>query len=316
MFESTPSIRRASRGFHNSASLHRLELERAVVPGLPVSVSAWVWRNAWSGTNAMVTQVRKPTTNNYFYLAGNGTSANFRCRSDTADAVASASGLRDRAWNHVAGVSSSSTSHLCYVNGVPGTEVTTDVTPLDLTKTQIGFGTGPTSDFFPMDGGWICEVCWWATALSEGEVQALARGAHPRTVSAPYLRAYWPLGQSIETSRILQSDVLTITGTTLLDGFNPHRTAVLSRRRLYFPSAAAGVTFEQEGFRWRYDDGDEDGATFSAAQDEPSAASIGITKRLRVLVDVTGNPGSPAAEQFQLQYRRTGSPTEDWKKVN
>lgn len=88
------------------------------------------------------------------------------------------------------------------------------------------------------------------------------------------------------------------------------------RRRLYFFGAAAATSYDQEGFRWRYDDGDEDGATFSAAQDEPSAASIGITKRLRVLVDVTGNPGSPAAEQFQLQYRRTGSPTEEWKKVN
>lgn len=98
---------------------------------------------------------------------------------------------------------------------------------------------------------------------------------------------------------------------------NPWQVFRPARRRLYIPSVAAGVavTFEQEGFRWRYDDGDEDGATFSAAQDEPSAASIGITKRLRVLVDVTGNPGSPAVEQFELQYRRTGSPTEDWKKV-
>jgi hypothetical protein len=80
-------------------------------------------------------------------------------------------------------------------------------------------------------------------------------------------------------------------------------------------SQSSGITFTQEGFRWRYDDGDQVGATFSAAQDEPSAASIGLTKRLRVIVDVTGNPGSPAAEQFQLQYRRTGSPTEEWKKV-
>lgn len=81
-------------------------------------------------------------------------------------------------------------------------------------------------------------------------------------------------------------------------------------------SGGSGPTlFTQEGFRWRYDDGDEDGATFSAAQDEPSAASIGITKRLRVIVDVSGNPGSPSAEEFELQYRRTGSPTEDWKKV-
>lgn len=70
---------------------------------------------------------------------------------------------------------------------------------------------------------------------------------------------------------------------------------------------------EQEGFRWRYDDGDEDGATFSAAQDEHSAASIGIRKRLRTIVNVTG---TPSTEEFELQYRRVGSPSEDWRKVN
>lgn len=79
---------------------------------------------------------------------------------------------------------------------------------------------------------------------------------------------------------------------------------------------SSAVAFVQEGFRWRYDDGDEDGATFSAAQDEPSAASIGITKRLRIIVNVSGNPGSPSAEQFQLQYRRSGSPTEEWQRVS
>lgn len=87
------------------------------------------------------------------------------------------------------------------------------------------------------------------------------------------------------------------------------------RRRLYFAPAAVppAATFEQEGFRWRYDDGDEDGATFSAAQDEHSAASIGIRKRLRTIVNVTG---TPSTEEFELQYRRVGSPSEDWRKVN
>lgn len=77
--------------------------------------------------------------------------------------------------------------------------------------------------------------------------------------------------------------------------------------------AAGAATFTQEGFRWRYDDGDEDGATFSAAQDEYSAASIGLTKRLRVIVDMSGNPGSPSSEEFELQYRKVGDST--WLKV-
>lgn len=164
--------------------------------------------------------------------------------------------------------------------------------------------------------GELSEVgVWTGLALSADEAIALTKGYAPLAVRRQNLAAYWPLyGNLSNEPDIVGGTTCSLTGTSKA----AHPPVIYPRRRHYFfaPDVGAEVSYEQEGFRWRYDDGDEDGATFSAAQDEPSAASIGITKRLRVLVDVTGNPGSPAAEQFQLQYRRTGSPTEEWKKVN
>jgi hypothetical protein len=88
-----------------------------------------------------------------------------------------------------------------------------------------------------------------------------------------------------------------------------------ARKGWWVTLAGQALTYTQEAYRWRYDDGDEDGATFSTYQDESGSASIGTTKRLRVIVNVAGNPGSPSAKQFELQYRKAGSPTDEWKKV-
>lgn len=63
------------------------------------------------------------------------------------------------------------------------------------------------------------------------------------------------------------------------------------------------ATIEQEGFRWRNDDGDEDGATWAAAQDTDISAPVSENRRLRVLLNATDDPGST---QFQLEYRLAG----------
>ncbi len=63
------------------------------------------------------------------------------------------------------------------------------------------------------------------------------------------------------------------------------------------------ATIEQEGFRWRNDDGDEDGATWAAAQDTDISAPVSENRRLRVLLNATDDPGST---QFQLEYRLSG----------
>lgn len=72
------------------------------------------------------------------------------------------------------------------------------------------------------------------------------------------------------------------------------------------------AVFDQEGFRWRNDDGDEDGATWAAAQDTNLTNPISEIKRLRMLVNNTaGDAGF--GDQYQLEYRKVGDPT--WEVV-
>jgi len=62
----------------------------------------------------------------------------------------------------------------------------------------------------------------------------------------------------------------------------------------------ATATIEQEGFRWRNDDGSETGATWAANQDTNITADVSAARRLRLLLNATGAPASSA---FRLDHR-------------
>lgn len=70
------------------------------------------------------------------------------------------------------------------------------------------------------------------------------------------------------------------------------------------PTEAPSVTVEQEGFRWRNDDGSESAATWKASQDTDITEAAGVA-RLRVLLN---GDGDPAAATYQLEYSRNGRP--------
>ncbi len=65
------------------------------------------------------------------------------------------------------------------------------------------------------------------------------------------------------------------------------------------------VTREQEGYRFRADDGSESTATWLASQDSNISRDKLTPARLRILTDVTNDPPS---EAFKLQYRKVGDP--------
>lgn len=70
-------------------------------------------------------------------------------------------------------------------------------------------------------------------------------------------------------------------------------------------------TLEQEGFRFRNDDGDETTATWDGNQDANLTAPAGSIRRLRFVVDTTGDVD---AGQFQLEGKK--SDEADWHKIN
>lgn len=70
-------------------------------------------------------------------------------------------------------------------------------------------------------------------------------------------------------------------------------------------------TLDQEGYRFRNDDGSETAATWKANQDADVSVAVETNFRLRTLVNGTGDP---AASQFQLEAALDG--TSNWFKVN
>lgn len=67
---------------------------------------------------------------------------------------------------------------------------------------------------------------------------------------------------------------------------------------------AATLSREQEGFRFRADDGDEDAATWLDAQDTDVTRAKQLNTRLRILTNVTVDAPS---EALKLQYRKAGA---------
>lgn len=66
--------------------------------------------------------------------------------------------------------------------------------------------------------------------------------------------------------------------------------------------AHAVISYEQEGFRFRADDGSETTATWLAAQDTNITRGRNINTRLRMLVDTTDDTPS---NQYQLEYKKS-----------
>jgi hypothetical protein len=72
-------------------------------------------------------------------------------------------------------------------------------------------------------------------------------------------------------------------------------------------TAGGALTREQEGYRWRNDDGSETTATWVANQDTDITFASNTVVRLRILTNVTGDAPS---EAVRLQARKVGET--DW----
>lgn len=74
----------------------------------------------------------------------------------------------------------------------------------------------------------------------------------------------------------------------------------------------AVASYEQEGFVWRDDDDDEANATSLESQDTPITRAVDTNTRLRVLTDITDDPGSDA---LTLQYKRDDEAASEWRTI-
>jgi len=80
-------------------------------------------------------------------------------------------------------------------------------------------------------------------------------------------------------------------------------------------TAEGSATIEQEGFRFRNDDGSESAATWKANQDTNITLAADTAFRLRFLLKATGNPDSIDA-QAEARIKPSGGAFGSWEKIN
>lgn len=102
------------------------------------------------------------------------------------------------------------------------------------------------------------------------------------------------------------TDSALSSGSAGLAGFG----AGQAERADNWNGASLAGSHEQEGFRFRNDDGSEAAATWKQAQDTNDSLALATTERIRILINATNNPDS---QGYQLEVRKAGSL--DWRKV-
>jgi hypothetical protein len=168
----------------------------AGVTGLPLTISAWVYPTANSGTTTRAAVVlHHATDGSRVTLVGIGANAYSALVGSTgANSGASAVGqYTTNNWLHMACVHSSTSNRIVYANNVSATDTTSVVAPSSLQRITIGANHTGTS---PMDGI-IAEVAVWSVALTASEIQSLYRGMSASMVRPQSLAFYAPLIRDI-----------------------------------------------------------------------------------------------------------------------
>jgi len=163
----------------DDASSEYLSAAFTGVTAAPLTMSCWIYPDASIVAGVMFLGAGG-SDNNYFGLLQSSLNMRFRAHTTSTAESASSGGLTVDAWNHVCGVTSSSTSRYVWVNGVQATENTTSKVPAGVGVCEIGaWGRSPRDLFF---SGSIAEPCLYNVALNSDEIKALAAGASPKTV--------------------------------------------------------------------------------------------------------------------------------------
>lgn len=98
--------------------------------------------------------------------------------------------------------------------------------------------------------------------------------------------------------------VLSATGTETATFTTGASMSWICSLAVYKLTGVGSATREQEGARFRNDDGSETTATWAASQDSNHTAALSTNLRLRALVNATGDPATGA---YTLRYQKNGS---------
>lgn len=176
-----------------------LSVESAPVIEPPLTMAAWIYLPNISAIRRVIA-LTQSGTNNRYTLSVNSTSIQMTAFGSVFGTSLYSLTTPTNTWIHVAGTTSSNTSRYAWYNGLIGVENTSNVsvpTP-DLLQIGASLQTGVVSS--PMDG-YIAEVGIWNIALSEENMNALAKGYSPQFVRPDKLQFYAPLVRDLNDIR-------------------------------------------------------------------------------------------------------------------
>jgi hypothetical protein len=183
-----------SRSFNGTSNY--LEYAGAVRTALPITISAWVYKNNTTDLDVAVAITTSSTANRCGLAFTNSAKALTFCTntSGTGGNIASTTSYSANTWNHGAAVLASTNSRSVYLNGGGSATSTVNVssTVSAFNTTNIGTAYYNSSRQFQF-GGRIAEVGIWGAALTAAEIASLAKGVSPLSIRPESLIAYWPL---------------------------------------------------------------------------------------------------------------------------
>lgn len=197
------------RSFDGNGSLR---LAFSAVTTFPLTLVCWIYSTDLTGANTGIALTDTAGAVNYFGLHVH-TDGTARCTVNATTSInvdGPAATLSTGNWGHLAYVNASATSHITYLDGVAGTEVTTSKEPAGVDRVSLA-RLDSSTDTLPLIG----RLFWpalYAAALSASDVLQLAKGASPRTIRRDALRFGPRLLLDEDVDLISHSD-LTVSGT-------------------------------------------------------------------------------------------------------
>jgi hypothetical protein len=208
-----------ARGFNGSSQY--LSLAGAVLTAEPLTMAAWAWTSNTTAANVIMSISNNGSFGQY-QLNASGDSGGDPLIAQKQDDV-SASGTASTAvsypvstWFHAAAVYVSDTSRFVYLNGKNKAANTTNVS--DPTADFTSVGVLRRSSLAGYFNGQIAWPAIWNVALSDADLEALAKGAHPTAIHPESLVAFWDWTGADYEPGIKSAYPLTNSGSVPVNG--------------------------------------------------------------------------------------------------
>ena len=176
-----------------SGTAQHLTRSAIIVSAAPMSYACWYKPNSVSVFSDLITQSSQTVASGFLMYVSSGATltANAKVSGASASAVSVAT-LSIGTWYHCVAVFVSTTSRLCYLNGVSASNATS-ATPITLDTTAIGCEFAGTSTAVSDINGTIAYPTIWNIALTAADVAALYNsgvGSDPRKVETANLQSF------------------------------------------------------------------------------------------------------------------------------